>query len=704
MRIEKINKIYHNQNKQVHALKDVSVDFIAQGICFIVGKSGSGKSTLLKILAGLDKDYTGSVKGFDGAYYVSSGYDLLSQLTVKQNLSLTRVSEKKTIKALQRYHLSDCENKKVKLLSNGEKRRVQLIKALFMNKRIVLLDETVSALDYENLIEVMDMMKANSASSLFVVVTHNETLLPKYGDQIITLDDGNIVDNKVMHTPSFMGRKNRNRKGDKDTFRACFAYGKELFGQRLGLLLLSIISIVTLCFSIILFADVNSFSSAKQALESNELTLMSRPLNPEPKKDVSYYVYDQQYTNYNSFFYQDIEKSINDYPDMIAINPFYSLLYSEYIPFYEDGASVKKDGEARANNFEAFEFIGLNQEIREETNYILSEAYFQSNENCNGYGCSVDQFFQEDQMIDNKVNVYHLVNDYTSSIQLLAGDYGKANNEIVLDYSLANEYKDVLGVDSVEALIGQSFSLHVLGVKNKMTLDRHYAINDKYKEFEIDPNYIYSDRETIDFVITGVTELDNVNDYNAYLTCPILDNPLLEAFLKEGNHDDLPFNTVNMIFKPGSDMNALKSSMNDYFHLDLSEFIQASELYTVTTQDDRYQSNTIMIVMSCLVTGIMFISLTVLLVINKNKMIQTLDVLDQMDYKRTYYVIYHVTNSIIIMILSLLMINGLQAVMNQQAHQFIMATLMNVNNVMIMITALVVCIYTLVVETILIRK
>lgn len=143
MRIEKINKIYHNQNKQVHALKDVSVDFIAQGICFIVGKSGSGKSTLLKILAGLDKDYTGSVKGFDGAYYVSSGYDLLSQLTVKQNLSLTRVSEKKTIKALQRYHLSDCENKKVKLLSNGEKRRVQLIKALFMNKRIVLLDETV---------------------------------------------------------------------------------------------------------------------------------------------------------------------------------------------------------------------------------------------------------------------------------------------------------------------------------------------------------------------------------------------------------------------------------------------------------------------------------------------------------------------------------------------------------------------------------
>lgn len=48
MRIEKINKIYHNQNKQVHALKDVSVDFIAQGICFIVGKVEVGKVHYLR--------------------------------------------------------------------------------------------------------------------------------------------------------------------------------------------------------------------------------------------------------------------------------------------------------------------------------------------------------------------------------------------------------------------------------------------------------------------------------------------------------------------------------------------------------------------------------------------------------------------------------------------------------------------------------
>ena len=61
MRLDNINKTYHNKLNDVHVLKDLNFTLNTVGLTFIIGKSGSGKTTLLNILAKRDQDYTGTM-------------------------------------------------------------------------------------------------------------------------------------------------------------------------------------------------------------------------------------------------------------------------------------------------------------------------------------------------------------------------------------------------------------------------------------------------------------------------------------------------------------------------------------------------------------------------------------------------------------------------------------------------------------------
>ena len=140
MYVRNINKTYSNQTTPVHALKHIDIEFINSGVVFIMGESGSGKSTLLRIIAGIDTDYSGTVHLDDKPYYISSDYDLFNELTVLENLALTRHSMGKVKKICKRFKVLDLLNKKTKLLSNGEKRRIQLMKAVLMNHKTILLD------------------------------------------------------------------------------------------------------------------------------------------------------------------------------------------------------------------------------------------------------------------------------------------------------------------------------------------------------------------------------------------------------------------------------------------------------------------------------------------------------------------------------------------------------------------------------------
>lgn len=61
MRLDNINKTYHNKLNDVHVLKDLNFTLNTVGLTFIIGKSGSGKTTLLNIIAGYE-DFDGGKK------------------------------------------------------------------------------------------------------------------------------------------------------------------------------------------------------------------------------------------------------------------------------------------------------------------------------------------------------------------------------------------------------------------------------------------------------------------------------------------------------------------------------------------------------------------------------------------------------------------------------------------------------------------
>jgi putative ABC transport system permease protein len=78
-------------------------------------------------------------------------------------------------------------------LSGGEKQRVAILRAIINDPAIVLADEPTGALDRENAIKTLEMLKAISKERLVIVVSHNLDLALAYATRHIEVKDGQIV-------------------------------------------------------------------------------------------------------------------------------------------------------------------------------------------------------------------------------------------------------------------------------------------------------------------------------------------------------------------------------------------------------------------------------------------------------------------------------------------------------------------------------
>lgn len=164
-------------------LKDFSFEFKDNGIYVLKGESGIGKTTLLRILAGLDKDYTGSIEGggIGRVGIAFQEYRLFPRLTAAKNVLLA-ISDKKdgadyekvksmlSILGLSEEDMDLLPN----ALSGGMKQRVSLARAFLSDYPILLLDEPTKELDESNAKAVRDIIKALSAERLIIIVSHND--------------------------------------------------------------------------------------------------------------------------------------------------------------------------------------------------------------------------------------------------------------------------------------------------------------------------------------------------------------------------------------------------------------------------------------------------------------------------------------------------------------------------------------------------
>lgn len=168
--------------------KNINLETKQGEIVGVLGTSGCGKSTLLRVLAGLDSDYTGTVKisgdiiksVHEKVGVIFQESRLMPWLTVLENISfgLKNDSKKKNEKA-QEYvklvGLQGFENHYPKDISGGMAQRVSIARALITAPQVLLLDEPFSALDAFTKMQLQDLLLTiwEKYKSTMIVVTHD---------------------------------------------------------------------------------------------------------------------------------------------------------------------------------------------------------------------------------------------------------------------------------------------------------------------------------------------------------------------------------------------------------------------------------------------------------------------------------------------------------------------------------------------------
>ncbi len=165
-------------------------------IC-IIGKNGKGKTTLLKLLSGRLKPVSGSIKTNASAvpdyYEQANTADLNDDLTVEEEIAMGSAligkSRVRGICGAMMFSGDDAE-KKIKVLSGGERSRVLLGKLLVAPSNILFLDEPTHHLDIESCQAMMDAVKDFEGAAL--VVAHDEHFLNEVATKLIVFKNDRV--------------------------------------------------------------------------------------------------------------------------------------------------------------------------------------------------------------------------------------------------------------------------------------------------------------------------------------------------------------------------------------------------------------------------------------------------------------------------------------------------------------------------------
>ena len=232
LEIQNLSKIYHDKDRELLALKDISFKVKKDEFISIVGPSGCGKSTILSILSNMIDKSSGTItfnKDNPKIGYMLQEDSLFPWKTVLENAclgleikkELNKETKQNVIKLLNKYGLKDFINSYPNSLSGGLKQRVALIRTLALNPDILLLDEPFSALDYQTRLTLSDDLKKiiTNEKKTAIMVTHDIAEAISMSDKVIIITNRPGTIKKIIdinldkkETPT------QNRKDNKFTY------------------------------------------------------------------------------------------------------------------------------------------------------------------------------------------------------------------------------------------------------------------------------------------------------------------------------------------------------------------------------------------------------------------------------------------------------------------------------------------------------
>jgi len=203
---------------RTEVLKEVNFEARMGELLMLVGPSGCGKTTLLSVIAGTLSIDQGEVEVFNSPLhrldkqavtqfraanigFIFQQYNLIPTLNCIENVSVplriqgasATAAESKAAQMLEIVGLGNRMHHRPSLLSGGQQQRVAIARALVHDPRLIICDEPTAALDRENGIKVMEILKnvAAKPDRCVVIVTHDNRIF-KYADRMTHMEDGRI--------------------------------------------------------------------------------------------------------------------------------------------------------------------------------------------------------------------------------------------------------------------------------------------------------------------------------------------------------------------------------------------------------------------------------------------------------------------------------------------------------------------------------
>ncbi len=216
-----LTKVYASGKIRVVALNAVNLSVKKGQFLGVTGPSGSGKSTLVNLIGGLDTPTSGTIKvngkiiselnseqlALYRRYQVGmifQSFNLISSYTALENVAFPllfagigkKERHHKAQQILSMVGLNSRKDHRPSELSGGQQQRVAIARALINEPKILLADEPTGNLDSktaEQIIEVLSDLNRNRCLTV-VIISHEQSLLCKYANNIIHLHDGKILE------------------------------------------------------------------------------------------------------------------------------------------------------------------------------------------------------------------------------------------------------------------------------------------------------------------------------------------------------------------------------------------------------------------------------------------------------------------------------------------------------------------------------
>ena len=224
IQLEHIDVAFQQKKRQIQAVKDMTIHIREGDIYGIVGYSGAGKSTLVRVINLLQVPTSGKiiVDGdvlFDKEVTLTAEqlrrkrqdigmifqhFNLMSQLTAEENVafalkhsSLSKEEKKEKVHTLlELVGLADRAENYPSQLSGGQKQRVAIARALANDPKILISDESTSALDPKTTKQILALLQdLNQKLGLTIVlITHEMQIVKDIANRVAVMQNGRLIE------------------------------------------------------------------------------------------------------------------------------------------------------------------------------------------------------------------------------------------------------------------------------------------------------------------------------------------------------------------------------------------------------------------------------------------------------------------------------------------------------------------------------